>query len=343
MHTTQRLAVVFAALVVLTLVFVGVFSTAHAAPGASFVPAVYSGHYSLGSWPVAAEGPYAGVGLSDCHRDSTGVCIEVVNGVTYNHPVFQAQDGLGALALYIHNGPSDTADLALAQKEAARLVSTHLTNSHTGASWWFPYRFSFEEYGLSSLTFHPPWYSGMAQGAELDLFARLYLTTGNKAYRTDAIAAFDSFLEPLLSGQSVTAHPWVDRVDSTGHFWVEEYPSARVDDDVINGYGFALYGLVDYYQIVKDSRALPLIQEGLLTFLYGADHARNPGGIASYSLSERSDRSAGYHVIVTAELQNFATLTGDIHYANERAEYYSDYHVAGTSNAVPEPGWPNQP
>jgi hypothetical protein len=329
------LAVLAALLVLSALALV---APTRAAPGRAASPTVYSKDYTLGAWPNVA-GPFAGAAAPACTRDSTGVCVFVVNGIKYNHPVEQAWDGLVALAKYQAIGPTDIADLALAEKEAARLVGTHLTSSATGASWWLPYRFNFAEYGLSADTLHAPWYSGMAQGEVLELFSRLYLVTKASQYRTDAIDTFDSFIEPLQAGQAWNAHPWVDLVDSTSHFWIEEYASSRTSDDVINGSGFAVFGLIDYFKIVQDSRAHPLINEGLLTFLYGADHARNPGGVASYSLSLRSDRSAQYHLIVTAQLQDLATLTTDTFYKNEAAGYLGDYHLTATSATPTPPGF----
>lgn len=308
--------------------------TAVATPLARTTPTMWQGAlagltfkifpYALGKWPNA-RGPYAtSPGSFDGLRDANGVRVVLVNGRIYQHPVAQAEDGLGALA---------AGNLALTEKEATRLIKTHTANIATGGplgARWYPYPFDFPEYGEVSDTARAPWYSGMAQGQALDLFTRLYAATGRTKWRHAAENTFASFLFPLHPGESPLKRPWVWRVDASGYLWIEEYPTPRADNNTINGFGFALFGLIDYARIIGhpegDERATVLAQAGLVTYLHATARARHPGGISSYSLSHLWDRLSHYHIIVTQQLWLFAAVTGYATFAVRARAFYSDYH-----------------
>jgi hypothetical protein len=282
--------------------------------------------YTIGTWPNAAVTPWTGCDPQayDGPRDPTGGWrITVINGAKYDHPVAQAQDGLCALS---------NNNQALAIIEASRLLAKHYFSYSTGGptgAYWYAYPFNFAIYARSTLVAKAPWWSGMAQGEVLELFTQLYTTTQDQKWLDAANHTWRSFLYPLRAGESVTARPVVTQVDGSSYFWIEEYPKPNINDDTINGLGFALYGLIDYYHLNKSATVLKLTQAGLTTFLYAATKARNPGTIASYSLSQRWDRPVNYHKYVTQQLQLFASITGNGSFAALAMNYYSDYH--GTS------------
>src|SRR5579875_883912 len=128
--------------------------------------------FHLGSWP-SRNGPMSHAKQGP--RDKTGVRMVDVNGVLYDAPVIQAQDGAGALLNYATDQNPD--DLSLAEKDAQRLIDKRVTNPATNDAWWFPYPFPYALYGDPHDTVTPPWYSGMAQGEAVYLFTRLYEIT----------------------------------------------------------------------------------------------------------------------------------------------------------------------
>jgi hypothetical protein len=308
----------------LILILFGSF-TACGASSAMNATAAAAHHYpfTLGSWPHAI-GPYANFTTVDGPYDAAGVRVVILNGIPYQHPVAQAQNALSSLVLY--SSSHDAADLIRAIKDADRLIADHVTNAATGDAWWYPYTFDSVEYENPEVSAIAPWYSGMAQGEALDLFAQLYHVTGDPTWQVAAAHTFAAFLYPLKPGEAVLARPWVVQTDTTDHLWIEEYPTPNPNDDVINGFGFALYGLIDYFQIMHDSRAFGLIEAGLTTYLYGVGLVRHPGGISGYCVSHPADTIANYHIIVTEQLANFAKLTGNAKFATMERLYYQDYH-----------------
>ncbi len=154
----------------------------------------------------------------------------------------------------------------------------------------------------------------------------MYQVTQDATWQNAALHTFDSFLYPRLPSQGDTTHPWCWEIDRNNYAWLQEYPKPQEWNDTINGMGFTLYGLIDYARTFGDAQALALAQGGLLTFYSAAAMARNPGGIASYSLLNRADRLAHYHLIVTQQLRVFYAITGDTAYEGLAKQYYSDYH-----------------
>lgn len=250
--------------------------------------------------------------------------MKLLNGKLVDQPVTQAQVGLWEVAIYLKTHSSTNLDLALV--EARHLVKIHHTNSATGLSWWFPYPFTYEEENDPKAIAYAPWYSGLAQGMVLDLFTQLYTVTSDTYWKTAADDTFASFLYPWRPGVSVSAHPWVTQVDKLGYFWIEEYPKPNPNDDTINGLGFAIYGLIEYYRAFHSSQVLLLTQATLTTFLHGTQLARHPGGIASYSLSHPNLRPAHYHLIVYAQLRIFGSVTSNTGFTKVGSEYYWDYY-----------------
>lgn len=308
-----------ACLIVLLVVLLWQLSNAYAAYRQTL--------YTIGAWPSAA-GPWAGCNPTDfdgLRNPVGGYRVVNIGGKIYDHPVVQAQDGLCALA---------NNNTTRAITEASRLLAKHYMSYSTGGAsgaYWYAYPFNYAEYGKATLTAHAPWWSGMAQGEALELFTQLYNVTNDSKWLNAANHTWQSFLYPLKAGERVTARPVVTQVDASGYFWIEEYPTPNINDDTVNGLGFALYGLIDYEHLTKSATVLKLTRAGLTTFLHAAASARNPGTIASYSLSQRWDKVKAYHLYVTQQLQLFGSLTGNSAFTALAASYYSDYHGIGVT------------
>jgi hypothetical protein len=116
--------------------------------------------------------------------------------------------------------------------------------------------------------------------------------------------------------------------------WIEEYPTPNANDHTMNGFGFAIYGLIAYARTFRSPQATLLAQGALSTFLYAARVARHPGGPSAYSLSELWYRPANYHKVVTTELKIFAAVTHASSFATMAAAYYSDFHLGASAIAV---------
>ena len=276
------------------------------------------------------------LGVGNCSpRDKYGVCMVDINGKFYNHPVLQAEDGLYSLTIYSENGSS--AYLKRAEAEANRILSYKTVYDH---AWWYPYKFNFEEYGLSADTAIAPWYSAMSQGEILDLFTQLYKVTGVASWKADAGRTFTSFIDPWTTSKG--EKPWVDTVDSSGHLWLEEYPTPNRADDVINGADFAIWGLVDYANEFHNSQAAYLASGALTTMLHAIGLVRHPGWIVGYSLSHPTDESTAYHAIVTEQFLTFAEITGNRAFATLALELASDFPIYRVKGAMTIVAGPHQ-
>jgi hypothetical protein len=257
------------------------------------------------------------LGVDHCLRDKDGICVLVKDGKTYNHPVVQANDGLYSLSLYAQSG--DSTYLTRAEAEANRLVSYKTVYEN---AWWYPYEFNFVEYGQSQYTLKAPWYSAMAQGEILDLFTQLYKLTGAATWKADAASTFTSFLDPWTTSKGTK--PWVDRVDSSGYLWLEEYPT-NLNDDVINGADFAIWGVVDYANEFHSSKAAYLASGALTTMLHAIGLVHHHNWIVGYSVSHPTDEIPAYHVIVTEQFLTFAEITGASVFARIALELAADF------------------
>jgi hypothetical protein len=113
-------------------------------------------------------------------------------------------------------------------------------------------------------------------------------------------------------------------IDSSGYYWIEEYPSSP-QEHVFNGIMFAMFGLHDYYMITHDPNCAMLFRGSCTTIVQHFDQWRNPGGPSSYCLKHRQIDPA-YHLTVTSQLYQVATITGDSTFSILADTLYSDYH-----------------
>lgn len=252
--------------------------------------------------------------VDDGTHDEHGVRMIITGGKMHDHPVAQAQYGIGLLES--HRLTGNVAYLERAIKQAQRLVDRRKLRR---TAWFFPYDFNYNLHATYEL-FRPPWYSMMAQGQALSLFSRLYQVTGNSAWKTAADATFASFLLKPVAGQ-----PWgIYTVD--GLLWLEEYPNPQVvqGDRTYNGHTFAAYGLYDYYQLTRSSTAKLLLRGALTTArdVYAAIRTR--GWRSKYCLTHGRD-SGKYHTTHSIQHNQLYAITGDDLFARIADVYYADF------------------
>ena len=99
----------------------------------------------------------------------------------------------------------------------------------------------------------------MDQGQALSFYIRYFQLTNNEYYLLQAekiVAFFDLNVED----------GGFKRIDKNGNLWYEEYPSSE-PSYVLNGFIFALYGLIDFYRVTNDQKVKKTIDSCFSTSL----------------------------------------------------------------------------
>lgn len=102
-----------------------------------------------------------------------------------------------------------------------------------------------------------PWVGAMDQGQALSFYIRYFQLTNNEYYLLQAekiVAFFDLNVED----------GGFKRIDKNGNLWYEEYPSSE-PSYVLNGFIFALYGLIDFYRVTNDQKVKKTIDSCVST------------------------------------------------------------------------------
>jgi hypothetical protein len=251
-------------------------------------------------------------------EDADGVPLVDVDGTLYYHPVKIAQRGLRFVWSFEQTG--DSAYLDYARRFASRLRLMAKVTSD--GSRYYPYPFDLDLHHLPGEVLYAPWYSGMAQGQALSFLVRLYRLTGDEAYREAADSTFLTFLRPKTS----TAHPteFTAHVDTTGYYWVDEYPMERQDNDTLNGFIYAVFGLYDYYRLTGDGRARQLILASLTTLRAYLPQFRVPGEPSYYCLRHQV-QDPKYHKVHIGELHTLYIMSGDYYFQSMSDAFRRDY------------------
>jgi hypothetical protein len=255
-------------------------------------------------------------------KDGEGIRMWKMNGQLYNHPVLQS-----TFAMYLVESwqiSKKPGYLELARKYAERLESYSVKSR--GAR-FFPYDYIWDLGYPGPDPMIPPWYSAMAQGRVLSFYSRMYEATGEEHYLTVAQETFASFqLPPSL------VEPWVVMLDEKNNLWFEEYAQTPLNGDhVLNGHIFALTGVYDYYEIIKDPAALPLVQGAITAVKNRIEEFRTPGYASKYCLRHRF-LTPSYHSVHVSLLIFLYSLTHDPYFA-QMVDLFSsdcaDYKVSG--------------
>ena len=256
-------------------------------------------------------------------HDASGVRLFRWKGTPHDHPVAQAQYGLALLES--HRLTRKPEYLRRAGLQAQRLVTRRVLRE---GAWFYPYAFGLPVHGNGE-QLSAPWYSMMAQGQALSLFARLAEVTGQARWRTAAAATFAGYLLKPRVGA-----PWGVYVRD-GLLWLEEYPSTSgVGGDLTyNGHVFSLFGLYDYTILTGDPRAAALTRGALVTAQEAMPRIRRPGRRSRYCA--RHDSDAGkYHAIHIDQHLLMLDITGDPAFARIADQLYAD---APTPSAADRP------
>ncbi|HEX9157443.1 MAG TPA: D-glucuronyl C5-epimerase family protein [Syntrophales bacterium] len=210
--------------------------------------------------------------------DADGVMMVKVVDTFYYNPVTLANYGLALVDDYDQTGEAHYLDSA--RKFADRMIAE--ADMFHGAM-YFPYDFDWRLHGYPDAAdlMKAPWYSGMAQGRALSFFIRLSHETGDDKYLKAADQAFLSFFHPRSAGT-----PFTVEIDPRGFYWIEEYPHA-VPEQVLNGFGYAVRGLYEYYMETRNPDALWITQAALTTLREYVYNYRVPDHYSLYCLAHR--------------------------------------------------------
>jgi heparosan-N-sulfate-glucuronate 5-epimerase len=246
-----------------------------------------------------AEGLYGpfdgdGVPLVDYDRlllGSPNVKRGHVYGIHYT-PVTIAQYGLG-----LHSACERQAN-AEQHRLFLKMADWHVDNLvDLGAFSVWPHHFEFPIFNLS-----PPWVSGMAQGQGISLLLRAYQDSADERYLDAArcaMAAFDH--DVAVGGAAVT--------EGADDLWLEEYPN-KPASHVLNGFIFALWGVMDYHRVTKDAWAGAMVARCVATLARNMD--RFEGFYWSrYDLVRSGNSSMDYHKLHVMQLDVMAALTSE--------------------------------
>ncbi|MFF8293189.1 D-glucuronyl C5-epimerase family protein [Streptomyces sp. NPDC016309] len=253
--------------------------------------------------------------------------------VGHDHPVGQAQFGLGCVAS--HRTEPDPARKALfltrARAQADRLIARR---KEARGAWWFPYGFDFTHQVHSGVDYRAPWYSGMAQGEVLSLFVQLaQLDTLGAAdrdrYRQAADRTFPS-LQVLDDGV-----PWAVNVDNAGYAWIQEYPGAQPDagDYTYNGMIFAMFGLYDYHVATGSGPAADLYDACATTIARYFPLLRNKRWYSYYCQTHRIPAPT-YHQHHIHLFQQLHRQTGSPDFAEHVDRLVDDFPAPGVRGTI---------
>ena len=260
-------------------------------------------------------------------RDAAGVRMYDLNGVLYNHPVLQAQDGLMSLSDY--RLTNEARYLNRAAVDAQRLIDRRVLSD---GAWYYPYPFDFALHGYPSTVLRAPWFSAMAQGQALSLFTRLYQVTGAQKWRDAADATFTSFRNAPVQGL-----PSVVNLGPSNYLWLEEYPRwpTSASDRTLNGHVFAMFGLYDYQRLTGDPVALDLWNGALANTRWYLPHGfRLPNYISHYCLAHPVVTSAKYHQIHWQQMISLHAATRDAVFSQYADLLRADYPPPGVGGTV---------
>lgn len=233
-----------------------------------------------------------GIPLVDYDRlfaGSLGVNKKHTYGAHYT-PVTIAQYGLALYSTHLKHPCPERVKLFL---KMADWHVTNLTQMPLGFYVWL-HNFEFPIFNLKS-----PWVSGMAQGQGISLLLRAYQYTDDAKYLDAAHKAFEAFKYGIEDGG-------VSVIDGDD-LWLEEYPNNPATH-VLNGFIFALWGVLDYHRATNNSIAKSIYDRCVCTL------ERNIGSYQGYywtryDLIRTGNTSEGYHKIHVLQLEIMAKLT----------------------------------
>ncbi|MCH6559374.1 hypothetical protein IH799_03345 [candidate division KSB1 bacterium] len=209
--------------------------------------------------PLAYPFDWSGLENFDYSLDANGIPQVYMGkklGLQYN-PITISQYGLYHLQKYVPS--NDETELKIVQAAAAWLVENFRDWQRDIGAWVYDYDLEF--YGAKA-----PWISGMAQGQGISLLLRTYQLAPDDQILEITQRAFRAFLHPVSEGGVTACFP-------DGSLIFEEF-TTETPSLVLNGYIFALLGILDYAIFWQNSEAQDLFQvaiRGLIKNLHRYD------------------------------------------------------------------------
>lgn len=250
-------------------------------------------------------------------QDSEGVYLFPYEGELYYHPVNLCFKSLEAISDYTLTADQKYLSHAEKTMEALRRNSFRYKNMI-----YFPYQFDFT--GGTQMTYTAPWFSGLAQGAALSAYCRLYHYTENPGYKAVAdsiLTTFTDFDGPY-SAVLITAEDTL--LKGPGYYWVDEYPH-QTRRYVLNGSIIGSMGLYDHWWVFGDDLSAKLFSCEMSTIKDNVLLYRNPSELSAYCLLYRN-KAAIYHRSHIQLLNLCALTTGDEFFAAISDLFYADSH-----------------
>ncbi|MCK5738667.1 hypothetical protein KAH55_05775 [bacterium] len=248
-------------------------------------------------------------------QDTEGIPLFEYNGERYYHPLTIAQRMFHDLDSYAQT--QDVFYLNRVKRFSQKLEALAIRPDDIP---FYPLPFDFALHGDAEYTEKAPWYSGIAHGRILSMYARIYMITGEQKYRDLADQVFRSMVV-LADG---TERPWVACLDDDGYFWVEEYPWDPLTE-VLNGFMVAVFAFYDYFLITHSPVSEFYLNASLTTLKHYVADYRNPGEPSAYCLLHRV-QSVGYHLMHIDFLKYTYQITEDPYFSAMADSFYADYH-----------------
>jgi hypothetical protein len=191
-------------------------------------------------------------------------------------------------------------------------IEPYLQRSNSNVFFEYKFKFTPLDYELT-----PPWVSGYGQGTLLlGLLNLQQILHTSTTLRNDIRSVFNTFI-PSLNNRRVAL------IDSSGHYWIDEYPSHHENSFVLNGHIKGLLSLYDYYQMTKDSVAKELLSRGIITLKRYLHLYRVPNGVNCYDLRIcEEDYSPGRTV---KQQEWLYQITKDSFFKDYQSMFASDY------------------
>jgi len=239
------------------------------------------------------------------------------NSKPVHHPIVLTQFIMGCLLKFENTGDLTYLDLALLN--ARHLIKLRLDSQN---AWWFQYDWNWT---YDDRTLEAPWWSGMAQGEALTVFARLArIQPEEPLWRQAAEKTFLSFLRRGSGNMT----PWVTVVENS-FLWFEEYAGNQKPLLVMNGHVFAIFGIYDYFLLTGNEIAARYIDGGATTILNYLPKIRVPGDASYYCAQDNYCQrqlwqKEFYHSVHVQQLHALGRITGDKRFHDWAILFLSD-------------------
>jgi hypothetical protein len=161
-----------------------------------------------------------------------------------------------------------------------------------------------------------PFYSAMIQGMAISTLVRATLVTGQNSFIDHAVSALRLFEIDVKEGG-------VSR-EIDGYIFYEEYPSEK-KHQVLNGFFYAIWGLLDLVRYNNNATARQLWEEGLKTIVFWLPQF-DMGYWSLYHIGDgmKNPATIPYHKLHIEQLKAMYDITGQKIF-QEYADKWSGY------------------